>query len=88
MCIEHDRACHRRLDDDAPGDAELGAEDVGAGGKDNVADACVGKCTGQVGDGAYRSAYSGLQFTAVSPIKGLSGRALGARAQGDEAKHQ
>ena len=25
-------ACHRRLEDDAPGDAERGAEEVGAGG--------------------------------------------------------
>ena len=46
LCIQHDRACHRRLEDDAPGDAELGAEVVGAGGKDNVADGCVGECSG------------------------------------------
>ena len=43
LCIQHDRACHRRLDYDAPGDAELGAEVVGAGGKDNAADGGVGE---------------------------------------------
>ncbi len=53
MCIQHDRACHRRLEDDAPVDAELGAEVVGAGGKDNVAEDCVGECTGQAGSGAH-----------------------------------
>ena len=52
MCIQHDRACHRRLEDDAPGDAELGVEYVRAGGKDNAVDACVGECTGQAGAGA------------------------------------
>ncbi len=50
-----------RLDDDAPGDAELGVEEVGAGGKDYAADGCVGECTGQVRAGAHRS----LQLTAV-----------------------
>ena len=43
LCIKYDRACHRRLDDDTPGDAELGAEVVGAGGKDNAADGGVGE---------------------------------------------
>ena len=42
--IQHDRASHCRLEDDAPGD---GAQGVGAGGKDNAADGCVGECTGQ-----------------------------------------
>ena len=41
--MQHDRACHRCLDDDAPGDAELDAEVVGAGGKDNAADGGVGE---------------------------------------------
>ena len=31
LCVQHDRACHRRLEDDAPGDAERGAEVVHAG---------------------------------------------------------
>ena len=52
--IQHDRACHHRLDDDAPGDAELASEEVGAGSKDHVANGCVGECTGQVGDGAHQ----------------------------------
>ena len=42
--IQHDRGSHCRLEDDAPGD---GAQGVGAGGKDNAADGCVGECTGQ-----------------------------------------
>ena len=46
-CIQHDRACHRRLEDDAPGDAEPGAtEGVGAGVKDDAADGSVGECAG------------------------------------------
>ena len=53
MCIQHDRACHRRLDDEAPGDAELGAKVVRARGKDNAADGCVGECTGQAGNAAH-----------------------------------
>jgi len=61
LCIQHDRACHLRLDDNAPGDGELGVEEVGAGGKDNAADGCVGECTGQARAGAHRS----LQLTAV-----------------------
>ena len=52
--IQHNRACQRRLDDDAPGDAELAAEEVRAGSKDHVANSCVGECTGQVGDGVHR----------------------------------
>ena len=52
--IQHDRGSHRRLEDDAPGDAELGAQGVGAGGKDDAADGCVGKCTGQAGAVAHR----------------------------------
>ena len=52
--IQHNRACQRRLDDNAPGDAELAAEEVGAGIKDHVADGGVGECTGQVGDGVHR----------------------------------
>jgi len=54
LCIEHDRACHRRLDDDAPGDAERGAEGVSAGGQDNVADGGVGERIDQAGAGAHR----------------------------------
>ena len=42
MCIQHDRACRRRLEDDAPGDAELGGEVVGAGGQDDVGDGGAG----------------------------------------------
>jgi hypothetical protein len=53
LCVQHDRAWHRRLKDDAPGDAELGDEVVRAGGKKNVADGGVGECTGQAGAGAY-----------------------------------
>ena len=53
MCIQHDRACHRRLEDDAPGDAERGAEVIGARGQDNVGDGGVGECTGQAGGGAH-----------------------------------
>ena len=49
--IQHDRASHRRLEDDAPGD---GAQGIGARGKDNVADGCVGECTGQTGAVAHR----------------------------------
>ena len=59
--IQNDRACHGRLEDDAPGDAELGAEYVGAWGKDNAADGCVGERTEQARAGAHR----GLQLTAV-----------------------
>ena len=47
MCVQDDRSSHRRLEDDAPGDAELGGEVVGAGGKDDAADGGVGECTGQ-----------------------------------------
>ena len=54
LCIQHDRACHRRLEDDAPGDAEHGAQVVGPGGKDDAADGGVGECTGQAGGGAHR----------------------------------
>ena len=43
---ENDHAIGR-----APGD---GAQGVGAGGKDNVADGCVGECTGQAGAVAHR----------------------------------
>ena len=53
MCVQHDRAWHRRLKYDAPGDSELGAEVVRARGKDNVADAGVGECTGQASAGAH-----------------------------------
>ena len=59
--IQHDRACHRCLEDDAPGDAELGTEYVRAGGKDNMVDGCVGERTEQARAGAHR----GLQLTAV-----------------------
>ena len=65
LCIQHDRACHRRLEDDAPSDAELGDEVVGAGGQDNVGDGGVGECTGQAGN----SAHGGLQLTAVARHK-------------------
>ena len=51
--MQHDRAWHHRLEDDAPGDPELGAQVVRAGGKDDVADGGVGECTGQAGAGAY-----------------------------------
>ena len=61
MCIQHDRAFQRRLEDDAPSDAELGGEVVGAGVKDNVFDGCVGERTEQARAGAHR----GLQLTAV-----------------------
>ena len=62
LCVQGDCGSRRRLEDDAPGDAELGGEVVGAGGKDDAADGGVGECTGQVGDGAHR----GLQLTAVA----------------------
>ena len=62
MCVQDDRAGHRRLKDDAPGDAELGDEVVGAGGEDDAADGCVGECICQAGAGAYL----GLQLTAVA----------------------
>ena len=64
LCIEHDCARHRRLEDDAPGDAELGAEVVGTGVKDNVTDGGVGECTGETGAVAYLGL--GLQLTAVA----------------------
>jgi len=60
--VQHDRACHGRLDDHAPGDSELGAEVVGAGGKDNVADGWAGECTGQAG----AASHCRLQLTAVA----------------------
>ena len=62
LCVQHDRACHRRLKDDASGDAELGDKVVRAGGKDDAADGGVGECTGQAGAGAHL----GLQLTAVA----------------------
>ncbi len=62
LCVQDDRACRRRLEDDAPGDAELSAEVVGAGGKDDAADGGVGECAGQASAGAHR----GLQLTAVA----------------------
>jgi hypothetical protein len=67
LCIQHDRACHRRLEDDAPGDAELGDEVVRARGKDDVADGGVGESTGQAGAGAHL----GLQLTAVAGFREL-----------------
>ncbi len=54
LCVQGDRGSRRRLNDDAPGDAELSAEEVGARSKDHVANGCVGECTGQAGDGAHR----------------------------------
>jgi hypothetical protein len=66
LCVQDDRGSRRCLQDDAPGDDERGAEGVGAGGKDNVANRRVGKCTGQAGDGAHL----GLQLTAVTGHKG------------------
>jgi hypothetical protein len=51
--VQHDRARHGRFEDNAPVDAELAAEEVGAGSKDHVADGCVGECTGQLGDGVH-----------------------------------
>jgi hypothetical protein len=69
LCIQHDRACHRRLEDDAPGDAELGVEYVRAGVKDNVAGSGAGKCTGQ----AIAGAHCGLQRTAVAREHMLNG---------------
>ena len=87
LCIQHDRASHRRLEDDAPSDAELGVEEVRAEGEFNVADGCVGECTLQFGGIAHR----GLQLTAVAGhghVKGCRGRALGTRAQEDgQANH-
>ena len=65
MRIQHDRACHHCLEDDAPSDAELGNEVVGAGAQDNVGDGGVGECTGQAGN----SAHGGLQLTAVARHK-------------------
>ena len=65
MCVQGDRGSRRRLEDEAPSDAELGGEEVGAGGKDDVADGGVGECTGQAGDGAHR----GLKLTAVAGHK-------------------
>ena len=63
--MQHDRACHCRLEDNAPGDAELGAEHVCAGVKDNAADTCVGESTEQ----ARAGAHCGLQLTAVAGYK-------------------
>ena len=85
--IQHDRACHRSLDDDAPGDAELGAEVVGAGGKDNVADGCVGECNVQAVDSAHRgqqrTAVAGQMLHGVQPgnivVAGLGAGQHGAR---------
>ena len=71
MCVQDDRGSRRRLEDDAPGDAELGAEVVGAGGKDDAAGGGVGECAGQAGGGAHR----GLQLTAVAGHKGRRGDA-------------
>ncbi len=65
LCMQHDRACHRRLEDDAPGDAELGIEEVGARSKDDAANGGVGESTGQARAGAHR----GLQLTAVAGHK-------------------
>ena len=62
LCFQGDRGSRRRLKDDAPGDAELGGEVVGAGGKDDAAGGGVGDCTGQASAGAHR----GLQLTAVA----------------------
>jgi hypothetical protein len=62
LCIQDDGACHCRLKDEAPGDAELGGEVVGAGGEDNAVDGCVGECAEQAGAGAHL----GLQLTAVA----------------------
>ena len=59
--IQHDRACHRCLEDDAPSDTQLGTKYVRAGVKDNVVDGCVGERTEQARAGAHR----GLQLTAV-----------------------
>ena len=53
LCVQGDRGSRRRLKDDAPGDAELGVEVVGAGGKDDAADGGIGECTGQASDGAH-----------------------------------
>ena len=76
LCIEHNRACHRRLEDDASADVEKGAEVVGAGGKDNAADGGVGERAGQAGGGvgeragqADGGAHRGLQLTAVAGHK-------------------
>ncbi len=65
LCIQHNRARHGRFEDDAPGDVELGAEYVRAGGKDNVADGGVGECTEQARAGTHH----GLQLTAVAGHK-------------------
>ena len=62
LCVQDNQACHRRLEDDAPGDPELGCEVVGAGGKDDVGDGGVGECSEQAGDGAHRC----LQLTTVA----------------------
>jgi hypothetical protein len=49
LCSEHDRAYHRRLEDEAPGYANLGAEGIGAGGNYDAADGDVGQCNIQTG---------------------------------------
>ena len=71
LCVQGDRGSRRCLEDDAPGDAELGAEVVGAGGKDNAADGGVGECTGQASAGAHRrlklTALAGHRLHGVQP---------------------
>ena len=62
--IQHDRGSHRRLENGAPGD---GAQGVGAGGKDDAADGCVGECTGQSGAAAHRP-YRRHSKTAVGAV--------------------
>ena len=71
LCVQNYRPWNQRLNRHAPCHDQLGAEVVSAGCKENVADACVGECTGQVGDGAHR----GLQLTAVAGHSGLRGDA-------------
>jgi hypothetical protein len=86
LCVQGDCGSRRRLKDDAPGDAELGEEVVGAGGKDDAADGGVGECTGQASAGAHR----GLQLTAVAGHRELQTLAqpgnvagLGAKQHGE-----
>ena len=62
MCVQGNVGSRRRLEDDAPRDAELRKEVIGAGGKDDAADGGVGECAGQAGNSAHR----GLQLTAVA----------------------
>jgi hypothetical protein len=49
LCPQHDRAYHCRLDDEAPGYANLADEGIGTGGNYDAADGDVGQCNIQTG---------------------------------------